>query len=166
MRFKYWKRWIPGIHLCLMAVFWLGLILPGPVIAQQDIGDAESIGICPQPRNTVKAPEKYLKMVNPLEATPQNILAGKTLFYVDARPTACRVCHGINGDGFGVLFHRVDPKPRNFTCSRTMDDLADGQLFWIIKNGSPGTDMPSFSYLEDDQVWELILFLRKFSNEK
>jgi mono/diheme cytochrome c family protein len=144
----------------------MGLVIPGPVVAQQEKGQEEPSGICPQPRKTVTAPDEYLKLKNPVETTPQNILAGKTLFYVDAKPTACRVCHGISGDGLGILFHRVDPKPRNFTCIQTMNDLPDGQLFWIIKNGSPGTDMPSFSYLEDDQVWELILFLRSFSKKE
>ncbi|MDH3256090.1 MAG: c-type cytochrome [Nitrospinota bacterium] len=166
MRFKFWKQWIPVQQVCLMGLFWLGLVLPGPVVAQQEKEQEKPSGICPQPRKTVTAPDEFLKLQNPLEATPQNILAGKTLFHVDAQPTACRVCHGISGDGLGVLFHRVDPKPRNFTCIHTMDNLPDGQLFWVIKNGSPGTAMPSFSYLEDDQVWELILFLRSFSKKE
>jgi mono/diheme cytochrome c family protein len=166
MRFKYWKRWILEVQVCFMGVLLMALVLPGPVTAQQKIGEEKPVGICPQPRKTVTAPDKYLKMKNPLEVTPQNILAGKTLFHVDAQPTACRVCHGISGDGLGILFNRVDPKPRNFTCVQTMDNLPDGQLFWVIKNGSPGTDMPAFSYLEDDQVWELILYFRSFSKKK
>ena len=62
----------------------------------------------------------------------------------------------------GILHSRLIPRPRNFTCYYTMENLPDGQLFWIIKNGSPGTAMPSFSYLEDDQVWQLILYIRQF----
>lgn len=166
MRFKRWKPWIPEWKFCLMGMLWMSLVLPGLGVAQQLAGEDKPVGICPQERKTVKAPDKYLKMKNPLEATPQNILAGKTLFQVDAHPTACRVCHGVSGDGLGILFHRIEPKPRNFTCIHTMDDLSDGQLFWVIKNGSPGTEMPSFSYLEDDQVWELILYLRSFSKKK
>jgi cbb3-type cytochrome c oxidase subunit III len=166
MRFEYWKRWITGLQVCLVGILCVGLVLPGPVWAQDIKDNDEPSGACPQPRKTITAPDEYLKLQSPLEATPQNILAGKTLFYVDAKPSACRVCHGINGDGIGILFHRVKPKPRNFTCFQTMDDLPDGQLFWIIKNGSPGTAMPSFSYLDDDQVWELILFLRSFSKKK
>ena len=166
MQCKYWKRWIPEWQVCLMGMLFVALFFSGPVMAQQEKGAEEPAGICPQPRQTVTAPDEYLKFVNPLEATPQNVLAGKTLFYVDAQPTACRVCHGISGDGLGVLFHRVDPKPRNFTCVQTMDNLPNGQLFWVIKNGSPGTEMPSFSYLEDDQVWQLIIYLRSFSKKK
>lgn len=47
-----------------------------------------------------------------------------------------------------------------------MDNLPNGQLFWVIKNGSPGTEMPDFSYLEDDQVWQLVIYLRSFSEKK
>jgi hypothetical protein len=166
MRFKYWKQWIPGWQIFAMGILLASMVFPGPAVAQQKKAFEKPSGICPQPRKTVTAPDEYLKLKNPLEATPQNILAGKTLFHVDAQPTACRVCHGISGDGLGVLFHRVDPKPRNFTCVRTMDNLPDGQLFWVIQNGSPGTAMPSFSYLEDEQVWELILYLRSFSKEE
>ncbi len=163
MRFKYGKRWIPGSQVCLMGILWAGLVLPCPVWAKHEKGHDETSGICPQPRKTVTAPDEYLKLKNPLETTPQNILAGKTLFQVDAKPSACRICHGISGDGLGILFRQVQPKPRNFTCVYTMEELPDGQLFWIIQNGSPGTAMPSFSYLADDQVWQLILYLRSFS---
>ena len=165
MQFNYWKKWISGAIVCLMCILWLGL--PGPVWAKEgNEGNEGSSGICPQPRQTVKAPDEYLNRSNPVAATPQNVLAGKTLFRVDAKPTACKVCHGISGDGLGILFHRVKPKPRNFTCIHTMKDLSDGQLFWVIKNGSPGTAMPSFSYLADEQVWQLILYLRSFSKKK
>lgn len=149
-----------------MAILLAGLCLSGPAYAKHELGHEESAGICPQPRKTVAAPDEFLKLRNPLTATPQNVLAGKTLFQVDAKPSACRLCHGISGDGLGVMFKQVQPMPRNFTCYQTMDDLPDGQLFWIIKNGSPGTAMPSFKYLEDDQVWQLILYLRSFSKKE
>ena len=166
MRFQDWKRWIQGIRICLMGILLVSLVLPCSAEAKDEKSFEETSGICPQPRKTVTAPDNYLKTKNPLEATPQNILAGKTLFQVDSKPSACRICHGISGDGFGIMFHRVKPKPRNFTCVYTMEELPDGQLFWIIQNGSPGTAMPSFSYLADDQVWQLILYLRSFSKKE
>ena len=47
-----------------------------------------------------------------------------------------------------------------------MKELPDGQLFWIIRNGSQGTAMPAFKNLHDDQIWQLIHYLRHFSTEK
>lgn len=152
--------------LAIAGVLVFGGLIPSPALANHEQGHEEAAGICPQPRNTPAAPEEYLKMTNPVQATPQNILAGKTLFQFDAQPSACRICHGISGDGLGIMFTQVDKKPRNFTCYQTMDDLPDGQLYWIIKNGSPGTAMPSFKYLDDDQVWQLILYIRSFSEKK
>lgn len=157
---------LPGWRRGLLALVLIGLVLPGSVVARHSQGHDDTEGVCPQPRKTPTAPADFLKMKNPLVAAPQNILAGKTLFQVDAKPSACRICHGVSGDGLGIMFYRVKTKPRNFTCVFTMDDLPDGQLFWVIKNGSPGTAMPSFNYLEDDQVWQLILYLRSFSQEK
>ena len=154
------------LRVVFLSMVLIGLVLPGTVWAKHEKGHDETSGICPQPRKTVTAPDPFLQLKNPLPATPQSVLAGETLFQVDAQPSACRICHGISGDGLGIMFKRVQPKPRNFTCYQTMDDLPDGQLFWIIKNGSPGTAMPSFKYLEDDQVWQLILYLRSFSKKK
>jgi Cytochrome C oxidase, cbb3-type, subunit III len=44
-----------------------------------------------------------------------------------------------------------------------MRELSDGQLFWVIKNGSAGTGMMSFAGLPDDQVWQLIAYIRSLA---
>ena len=51
--------------------------------------------------------------------------------------------HGDHGDGKGIMANRFAPPPRNFKCAETMRDVPDGQLYWIIKNGSDGTAMPA-----------------------
>lgn len=124
--------------------------------------EGQPSGICPQNRNTPQAPDHFHKMTNPLEPTVENLRAGETLFKIDAQPTACKVCHGYGGDGMGIIFEKLSPKPRNFTCYYTMADISDGQIYWIIKNGSPGTKMPSFGSLSDKEVWQLVLFIRQF----
>lgn len=131
-----------------------------------DLSDGGVSGICPQQRNTPQAPEPFLGMTNPLDSTPQNLKAGETLFKIDARPTACKVCHGFGGNGLGIIFERLQPKPRNFTCYYTMEDISDGQIYWIVKNGSPGTAMPSFGGLSDKQVWQLVLYIRQFAQKQ
>ncbi len=135
--------------------------------ALTDLGLVEGrvSGICPQIRNTPQAPNSFQGLTNPLDPTKKNLLAGETLFKIDAQPTACKVCHGFDGDGLGIIFKRLQPKPRNFTCYYTMEDISDGQIFWIIKNGSPGTPMPSFGALSDEQVWQLVLFIRQFAHK-
>ena len=126
-------------------------------------GGLEFLPLCPQVRKTQQAPDAFLKLKNPLPASPENVFAGQTLFHFDAEPGPCRLCHGISGNGLGILFRQLAPSPRNFTCSQTVDPLPDGQLFWIIRNGSSGTAMPAFKNLDDDQVWQLIHYIRHFS---
>lgn len=126
-------------------------------------GGLEYAPICPQGRNTPKAPDEFYQMKNPLEPTSEVIFSGQTLFHFDAKPGPCRLCHGISGNGLGTLVRELSPSPRNFACSQTMKDIPDGQLFWIIRNGSPGTAMPAFKNLDDDQIWQLIHYIRHFA---
>ena len=120
-------------------------------------------GICPQSRTTVQAPDEFLKMKNPLKPDPDNLFAGESFFQTDAQPTACKVCHGIVGNGMGMMAPGLDPPPRNFTCAETMQEISDGQLFWAIKNGLLDSGMPSYKSLQDEQVWQIVLYLRTLS---
>jgi mono/diheme cytochrome c family protein len=117
---------------------------------------------CPQTRATVQAPDEFYSLVNPLENTAENIEKGRLLFSNDVQPT-CVMCHGNKGDGTGGFGSDMIPKPRNFTCTETMKDIPDGQLFWVIQNGSPDTGMPPFQGLPDEQIWNLILYLRSLA---
>ncbi|MDP1768920.1 MAG: c-type cytochrome [Nitrospirota bacterium] len=120
-------------------------------------------GACVQSRKTSKAPDEFLAKTNPLPASAGTIEAGKALFLKTAQPVACAMCHGNHGDGKGFMGAALVPPPRNFTCGAMMKDLPDGQLFWIIKNGSPGTGMMSFAGLPDEQVWQLIHYIRSLA---
>jgi len=121
-------------------------------------------GICPQSRKTEKAPSRYTLKRNPLFANKKNIERGKSLYQMDAKPTACKMCHGIRGNGNGRFARGLEPAPRNFTCEDTMKSLSDGQLFWVIKNGSKGTAMPAHKFtLSDKDIWQIIHYLKHFS---
>ena len=120
-------------------------------------------GICPQFRTTKNAPSWYVRKQNPLFATEKNIEQGKSLYQTEAKPTACKMCHGTRGNGNGRLARGLQPPPRNFTCKETMKSLSDGQLFWVIKNGSKGTAMPVHKLtLSDKDIWQIIHYLKLF----
>ncbi len=121
---------------------------------------------CPQPRFTENAPPEIYNMVNPLPPTMENILAGKALYEDKAKPMACKLCHGMKGDGRGGMSMGVHPQPRNFTCEKTINDVPDGQLFWVISIGSPDTGMPAYEELKDEEIWKLILYIRKLAQFK
>jgi cytochrome c553 len=121
-------------------------------------------GICPQLRKTKKAPSKYLLKKNPLFANAKNIERGKSLYQTESKPTACKMCHGIRGNGNGRLARGLEPAPRNFTCEKIMKSLPDGQLFWVIKNGSKGTAMPAHKFtMSDKDIWQIIHYLKRFA---
>ena len=117
-------------------------------------------GVCPQPRKTKRAPGNFRKLTNPLPASEANVKAGERLFQQTAQPLACMNCHGARGDGAGPMGAALNPPPRNFTCGETMQDISDGQMFWIIKNGSKGTGMMAYSTTPDNQIWQLIHYIR------
>ena len=115
---------------------------------------------CPQDRRTQKAPTSFLSKSSPLRQEPRHIKKGKVLSHIKAKPIACKQCHGMKGKGNGAMAFNMNPKPRNFTCKATMGEIPDGQLFWVIKNGSKGTSMPSYKHLPDEKVWQLIQYIR------
>jgi mono/diheme cytochrome c family protein len=164
-----------SVQKCLISVFALLILLTGctgveetskPSMGEEVVKmkTADPTGLCPQMRGTIPAPEPFAGMTNPLPATNENISAGKLLFHEDARPIQCEICHGFKGNGFGAIFQRMTPYPRDFTCYQTMKDVSDGQLFWIIKNGSHGTRMKAFENLEERKVWQLVHYLRHFAD--
>lgn len=115
---------------------------------------------CPQPRFTGKAPDEYYGRASPLAAGAQDGRAAKRLFIGDGRSISCASCHGEKGNGRGEMADMFKPPPRNFTCAQTVNGVPDGQLFWIIRFGSPGTSMPPHPDYTDEQVWQLVAYLR------
>ena len=112
---------------------------------------------CPQPRKTKKAPASLYGKDETGKADAAN---GKAIFTKKAKPMACKMCHGDKGDGTGKLGAALNPKPRNFACAKTMKDVTPGQMFWIIKNGSKGTGMAPFKTLKDQEIWDVIKYIR------
>lgn len=98
---------------------------------------------------------------NPLEATPENIEKGKVLFQGKA---FCATCHGRDGRGLGDIAGLRGKLPRNFTDQAWQAARADGELFWILKNGSPGTDMTPFIplVLTEEEACHVLLYVRSF----
>ncbi len=119
-------------------------------------------GICPQTRTIAQAPDKIAQQKNPFESNAENFITGESLYQWTAEPNPCKICHGPTGNGLGMMTQGLPAMPRNFTCLQTMNEISDGQMFWIIKYGSPATGMPAYKFLSDDEIWKLILYIRHF----
>lgn len=141
----------PALLLCFLA---------SEAAAQPPLAPSE----CPQPRFTGKAPDEYYQRKNPLPPET-DLRAAERVFRGDGDKIACASCHGAKGDGRGRMSRMFDPRPRNFACAQTVNGIPDGQLFWIIRFGSPeGASMPPHPKLSDEQIWQLVLLLRRFAN--
>jgi cytochrome c oxidase cbb3-type subunit 2 len=89
---------------------------------------------------------------------------GKSLF-----DKHCAGCHGLEGRGNGAAAPWLNPRPRDFTLAKykfrstPVGSLPlDGDLFRSIRRGLPGTAMPTWQELSDEQVWLLVDYLKTF----
>ncbi len=95
-------------------------------------------------------------------ASVEVVAAGKALY--DGKGQ-CSLCHGISGKGDGPASHmQANHPPRNFTDCAFQKEREDGELFWIIKYGSPGTGMQALipHMLNEEEGWKLVAYLRTF----
>lgn len=77
----------------------------------------------------------------------------------------CKKCHGPKGDGKGSAAADLEVKPPAFNSAGYMDGRKDGQFFWILMNGSEGTDMEAYGpgtdvNLSEEELWQLIAYMR------
>ena len=72
-------------------------------------------------------------------------------------------CHGRYGDGKGTAAKHFDTLPRNLKNQKFWTQRAEGELFWIVKNGSPDTGMLEFnSLLSDEEIWKILRYTETF----
>ena len=100
-------------------------------------------------------------MKNPVEATPDSIAKGKAFY--EGKGT-CFNCHGKEGKGNGPAGAMLNPSPRDFTNCKFHKKRKDGELMWVIKNGSPGTGMVSLipAAVTEEEAWHIINYERSF----
>ena len=88
-------------------------------------------------------------VINPFAGDPAAVAAGRVLYQ-----QTCLACHGAEATG--------DRGPAlatgNFRHGST-----DADLFHTIQTGVEGTQMPAFSVLPADSVWQIISYLRSLN---
>ena len=102
--------------------------------------------------------------VSTKNASPAIIAEGKVLY--EGKGT-CVSCHGRTGMGEGPTGRRLNPGPRNFTNCMFQKRRRDGELFWIIKNGSPGTGMVPMipATITEEEAWKILAYERSFCKD-
>lgn len=83
----------------------------------------------------------------------------------------CAFCHGSGGRGDGSVARYVFPKPRDLSMglykihsTPTGGLPTDQDLFRTLSRGLPGTTMPSWSNLSTMQRWQLVAYIKTFSD--
>jgi mono/diheme cytochrome c family protein len=82
----------------------------------------------------------------------------------------CAVCHGISGDGAGLLATTFDPYPRDFrsgtfkyTSTRAGLKPLFEDLRRIMVDGIPGSGMPAFAKLPESEIEALVEYTKYLS---
>jgi mono/diheme cytochrome c family protein len=84
--------------------------------------------------------------------------------------THCEHCHGVSGDGKGPTASYFDIKPRDyrlgrfkFTSTRSSDKARRDDLSRTVRQGIPGTYMPSFLLFTDEEIGPIVEYVRWLS---
>ncbi|NGZ95014.1 MAG: cytochrome C [Nitrospira sp. WS110] len=114
-----------------------------------------------QPRVPADKLAEARALTSPLPASQENVEKGKALYHGKG---TCFTCHGVDGDGTGPGGAQLNPSPRNFQHHGFWRHRTEGEVFWVIKHGSPGTGMIGFGQvLSDEEIWSLIQYEQTFA---
>jgi mono/diheme cytochrome c family protein len=81
----------------------------------------------------------------------------------------CARCHGIGGNADGLASPYLDPPARRFGQEKfklgtsSTGIPSDNDLVYLMKHGIPGTAMPEFPNLNDDQARAIATHLRRLT---
>jgi high-affinity iron transporter len=96
------------------------------------------------------------KLKNPVAGDPASIKAGEQLY-----EKSCAECHGDTGKGDGMTGEGLDPPPADLTDADWKHGSSDGEIFIVIRDGVPNTDMKAFRRkLTERQIWDLTNYIR------
>nr|MBI3614170.1 cytochrome c [Nitrospirota bacterium] len=94
-------------------------------------------------------------------ASPEIVADGKRLFEGKG---ACFHCHGEGGKGDGPAGTKLYQRPpADFTSCKLHELRTDGELFWTMDHGVPGTamvDMVHSGKLNELEAWKIVAYLR------
>ncbi len=115
-----------------------------------------------------RVPPEHLKeaqsLQNPLSPSPDILAGGKKLYGGKAWCSACHGREGGGGETRGLVTPPGAQPPTNFADAAWQAARSDGELFWILKHGSHGTDMAAFLplYISEEEAWKIVTYIRSF----
>ncbi len=96
-------------------------------------------------------------MQNPIPADAASLERGRQVYVQH-----CAACHGDDGRGDGPAGLALNPPPADFRVHMRAGHT-DGQLFWWVSNGFPGSAMPAWKdQLPEQERWDVINYIKTF----
>jgi len=138
-------------------------LMVGTILAAEGLTWAADPAVL-RPRVPPDQIEAARTVTNPLPVGEEVTAKGKALYEGKA---FCKTCHGPDGKGLGgdiAPGTLKGPLPRNFTDKKWQAARTDGELFWVLKNGSKGTAMAPFIplVLTEEEAWQVLRYVRSF----
>jgi mono/diheme cytochrome c family protein len=82
----------------------------------------------------------------------------------------CATCHGVDGSGAGPAASLLNPYPRDFRAgvfkfksTQRTDKPTHGDMLTLLRRGIPGTAMPSFARVSDEDLEAIVQYVRYLS---
>ena len=92
-------------------------------------------------------PTRDHEKTNPFHGQADAIAAGRRIFL-----DRCSKCHGENAEG--------TKKRPALKSERVQQQASEGDLHWLLVNGNMRKGMPSWAKLPDQQLWQVIAYLK------
>jgi mono/diheme cytochrome c family protein len=77
----------------------------------------------------------------------------------------CALCHGERADGRGARSQGLSTRPADFTDPEWRRRTSPRRVFFRIREGVPGTAMPSWKPLGEDEAWDLVAYLASLGDD-
>lgn len=106
----------------------------------------------------ISLPVRAKSAKNPVAPSSEALAAGTKFFSEN-----CAVCHGNDGAGQTNTAKGLSPGAPDLRAKHAQE-LADGEMFYVIKNGIRFTGMPGWN-LRDEQIWKLVLATRQLAQQ-
>ncbi len=92
--------------------------------------------------------------------TPESIERGKNLY-----ATNCTACHGQQGRGDGPIAATLPVPPTDLTYPVRAEGPKPEDTFRVLTVGLEGSPMPAFSYLSEQDRWDLVSYITYLMNK-